>query len=138
WPKFDPEVLGGNYHNHHPDGPVATVAAAEGAGAADPLLTGVKLPFASKGALYKTSPVRSSAKVLLLGAIPDQKPEPVAWTNANKKGRVFYTSLGHRDDFANPSFVRLLHNAARWALDMRIPEEQPPAPPWKKGTAGGR
>ena len=26
------------------------------------------------------------------------------------------------DDFADPSFIRLLSNATRWALDMRIPQ----------------
>ncbi len=25
WTKFDPEVLGGNYHNHYPAGPKLTV-----------------------------------------------------------------------------------------------------------------
>jgi nicotinamidase-related amidase/type 1 glutamine amidotransferase len=119
WPKFDPEVLGGHYDNHYPEGPVVTVTAAPGA-AKQPLLTEVKLPFTSKGALYKTSPLAPTATPLLVGAIKDYSQEPVAWTNAYKKARVFYTSLGHPDDFGNPAFVRLLHNAARWALDMPI------------------
>ena len=117
WPKFDPEVLGGHYDNHYPEGPVVTVTAAPGA-SKQPLLTGVKLPFTSKGALYKTSPLARTATPLLVGAIKDYSQEPVAWTNSYKKARVFYTSLGHPEDFGNPSFVRLLHNAARWALDM--------------------
>jgi type 1 glutamine amidotransferase len=32
------------------------------------------------------------------------------------KSRVFYTSLGHVDDFKNPQFVRLLGNAVLWTL----------------------
>jgi hypothetical protein len=30
---------------------------------------------------------------------------------------VFYTSLGHIDDFDEPGFRRLLVNAVLWALD---------------------
>jgi type 1 glutamine amidotransferase len=51
-----------------------------------------------------------------MGQIPDQPGEPIAWTNTNKfGGRVFYTSLGHIDDFKQESFNRLLVNALRWA-----------------------
>jgi type 1 glutamine amidotransferase len=88
----------------------------------------VKLPFTSKGALYKTSPLAATATPLLVGAVEDVSQEPVAWTNTYKKARVFYTSLGHPDDFRNASFVRLMHNAARWALDMPI---RPPPDPAK-------
>ena len=56
-----------------------------------------------------------SAKPLLIGRIPDQNPEPIAWTNTSKyRGRVFYTSLGHVDDFKQESFNKLLANALRW------------------------
>ncbi len=116
WAKFDADVLGGNYHNHYPEGPITTVRAGAGA---HPILTGVKLPFTTKGALYKNEPL-ATAESVLLGSIPDKSPEPVAWTHAYRKARVFYTSLGHKDDFTNPSFVRLFENAARWALEMPI------------------
>ncbi len=119
WAKFDAEVLGGNYQNHYPEGPLATVTAAPRA-AEHPIVMGVKLPFTTKGSLYKNTPLASTATPLLLGAIPEHSPEPVAWTHPYRKARVFYTSLGHPEDFRNGSFVRLLHNAARWALDMPI------------------
>ena len=45
------------------------------------------------------------------------EPEPVAWTNTYHGGRIFYTSLGHPDDFQLPQFNRLLLNAIRWTLD---------------------
>jgi nicotinamidase-related amidase/type 1 glutamine amidotransferase len=125
WPKFDPEVLGGHYDNHYKEGPLTTVTAAPGA-RDHPILMGVKLPFTSKGALYKTSPLAPTATPLLVGAIEDVSQEPVAWTNTYKKARVFYTSLGHPDDFRNASFVRLLENAARWALNMPIAAEPGP------------
>jgi type 1 glutamine amidotransferase len=39
------------------------------------------------------------------------------------KSRVFYTSLGHPDDFSSEDFNRLLGNAVLWALD-----QSPPSP----------
>jgi type 1 glutamine amidotransferase len=120
WPKFDPEVLGGNYHNHYGAGPKCTVTAATDA-QGNPILAGVKLPFTSDGSLYKVSPLAESTKQLLIGTIPDQEPEPVAWTNSYGKSRVFFTSLGHPDDFKNASFRQLLINAVFWAMNKPVP-----------------
>jgi nicotinamidase-related amidase/type 1 glutamine amidotransferase len=120
WPEFDPEVLGGNYHNHYGAGPKVTITPGPGAGG-HPLLQGVELPFLSDGSLYKTSPLAAGTQLLLLGTIPDQEPEPVAWTNHYRNSRVFYTALGHPGDFANSSFRRLLTNAIFWALDKPVP-----------------
>jgi nicotinamidase-related amidase/type 1 glutamine amidotransferase len=121
WPKFDPEVLGGNYHNHYGAGPKATITPAPG-GRDHPILKGVELPFLSDGSLYRTSPLVEGTQLLLIGTIPDRPSEPVAWTHQYKNGRVFYTSLGHPDDFANPSFRGLLINAVFWAMDKPVPE----------------
>ena len=46
----------------------------------------------------------------------------MAWTNTHNGGRVFYTSLGHPDDFKDPHFRRLLLNGILWALDKPIPK----------------
>ncbi len=131
WPAFDAEVLGGNYHNHHKVGPVTSIQAAAGADK-HPILNGITLPFTSKASLYRTSPLKKGTSPLLIGSIPEQKPEPVAWTNRpevlqkeNAKASIFYTALGHREDFRNPQFVRLLHNAARWLVDMPVPDGTP-------------
>jgi type 1 glutamine amidotransferase len=42
----------------------------------------------------------------------------VAWTHeyGQKNARVFYTSLGHPDDFKEPAFRKLLLNGIVWAL----------------------
>jgi len=120
WPKFDPEVLGGNYSGHYDKGIEATVTAVDGA-AGHPILAGVLTPLKSTAALYRASPLADSAKALLVGAIPGEKPEPVAWTNTYGKSRVFYTSLGSLDDFANPHFRRMLVNAVFWAMDKAMP-----------------
>jgi nicotinamidase-related amidase/type 1 glutamine amidotransferase len=124
WPGFDPEVLGGNYTGHHGAGPTSTLVAAEGA-AEHPILTGIDFPFTSPASLYKTSPLASSTTALLVGSIPDAPAEPTAWTNTFGDCHVFYTSLGHVDDFADPNFVRLLGNAVHWALDRPVPLVRP-------------
>lgn len=118
WQDFDPQVLGGHYTNHHGNGPKTTVTAAPGA-EKHPILNGVSLAnFLSSGSLYKVSPLEKTASPLLIGTIPGQPGEPVAWTHVygTKGARVFYTSLGHPDDFQNPEFRRLLVNGVAWAL----------------------
>jgi nicotinamidase-related amidase/type 1 glutamine amidotransferase len=121
WPKFDPEVLGGNYTGHHGSGPTTTLVAADSA-AEHPILTGIEFPFTSQASLYKTSPLASSATALLIGSIPDAPAEPAAWTNSYGNARIFYTSLGRVEDFRNPQFVRLLGNAVHWAMDRPVPK----------------
>ncbi|MBI3882200.1 MAG: ThuA domain-containing protein [Verrucomicrobia bacterium] len=117
WQDFDPEVLGGHYTNHHPNGPTTIITLAPGAqGSA--ILKGVAVSkFTTIGSLYKVSPLVPDAKPLLLGSIPDQPAEPLAWTRlyGPKHARIFNTTLGHADDFQNPDFRRLLLNAVAWA-----------------------
>ncbi len=123
WPKFDPEVLGGNYHGHYSAGPKATVSTVGGA-ASHPILAGVELPFESVGALYKASPLEKTAQELLSGKIEGQDAEPVAWTNLHGDSRVFYTSLGHVEDFRNPAFRKMLLNAIHWVCDRTPPSNR--------------
>jgi type 1 glutamine amidotransferase len=118
WQAFDPQVLGGHYTNHHPEGPKTTVTvAAEGRN--HQILKGLTISqLVGAGSLYKVSPLEPETTPLLIGAIPDQQPEPVAWTHrfGEKRARVFFTSFGHPDDFTNPEFRRLLVNGIAWAL----------------------
>ena len=118
WSTFDPEVLGGHYAGHHGNGPNTVVTRAPGA-ENDPLLKGVDLEkFVGHGSLYRVSPLVEGARPLLIGTIEGKPPEPVAWTHeyGARKARVFYTSLGHPDDFAEPAFRRLLLNAISVAV----------------------
>ena len=50
----------------------------------------------------------------------DAEPEPVAWVNTDEGGRVFYTTLGHWEDFKLEPFRRLLRNAVCWATGREI------------------
>jgi hypothetical protein len=123
WPGFDPEVLGGNYRGHHGAGPLTTLTVAPGA-EGHPILTGLEPgQFVGHGSLYRAGPLKDGTRALLLGSIPGQPAEPVAWTRSYgpKEARVFYTSLGHVGDFADPPFRRLLLNGILWALNLPVP-----------------
>ena len=54
---------------------------------------------------------------LLIGSIPGKPAEPVAWVHKTKAGgRVFYTSLGHAEDFKQPAFNELLKRLGLGAI----------------------
>lgn len=118
WQGFDPEVLGGHYTNHHPAGPPTTVAIGPGA-QEHAILKGISVAkLVGAGSLYKVSPLEKGITPLLIGTIPGQPAEPIAWTHTYgpRHARIFYTSLGHPDDFKNTEFRRLLANGIAWAL----------------------
>jgi nicotinamidase-related amidase/type 1 glutamine amidotransferase len=127
WPTFDKDVLGGSYQMHYDNAPgkgPATICRIATASERHPALAGVSAEFVSQAHLYKNKTLAPTAKALLRGRIgPDGKEDEfVAWTNAYKGGRVFYTSLGYVDDFKEPAFRRLLLNGLFWALELQIPE----------------
>jgi nicotinamidase-related amidase/type 1 glutamine amidotransferase len=120
WPEFDAQVFGGNYTNHHGNKLSSTVYRPEGV--EHEILEGVPEAFPQAGSLYKTSPLKEGAVILLMGRLDsgDAPPEPVAWVFERADGgHSFYTSLGHRDDFAGEAFPRLLKNAIDWAAKAK-------------------
>ncbi len=127
WPEFDADVLGGHYTGHHGAGLKVPVTAAPGA-KEHAILRGVDLnELVGNGSLYKTLPLAASTTPLLLGSVPHQPAEALAWTNVPRAGRsrVFYTSLGHPADFDNPAFKKLLLNGICWTLDLAAPATKP-------------
>jgi type 1 glutamine amidotransferase len=50
--------------------------------------------------------------------LPYQRPAyPATWARMHGKGRVFYTSMGHREDvWTNPLFQKILLGGIAWAL----------------------
>ena len=117
WPTFDTEVLGGNYNGHY-GRDEATITLALDA-KSHPILKDVAVDkLIAHGGLYKNTPLPKTTKPLLIGTILGQTTEPVAWTNLTgpKQARVFYTSMGHWDDFKIPAFRRFLLNGINWAL----------------------
>jgi len=91
-----------------------------------PVLTGVQPRFHVRSWLYRVGPKWPPAEAtqLLMGAAvdPDKpaEPNPVAWTWSNGYGaRVFFTTMGHPEDFQVESFQRLLVNAIHWTLGRK-------------------
>ncbi|NOZ39989.1 MAG: isochorismatase family protein [Planctomycetes bacterium] len=117
WKDFDAEVLGGNYNGHGPNElgtEVKTVASAS----KHSVLAGV-LPstWHSTCSLYYVKPIAEDATLLMTGSIPN-RTEPLTWIRSARDGhgKVFYTGLGHPDDFRQPAFRQLMVNAIRWAV----------------------
>ncbi len=120
WAEFDPEVLGGSYHGHYAEGPLAKVEAIQSfTREAEIILEGVEFPFQSAGSLYKTQPLAADTIPLLSGTIDGKPAEPVAWARyyGSSHAPVFYTSLGFPSDFEQPGFQKLLINAMFWGLE---------------------
>jgi type 1 glutamine amidotransferase len=121
WDSFCTEVLGCGNHGYGSEKPgtdVQVVSEAVG----HPILAGVKpSQWHSNGSLYLVKPIDKKATVLLTGSVGD-KSEPVAWTRLYGKSRIFYTTLGHPDDFKLGQFTNLLVNALFWAIDRPLPQ----------------
>lgn len=122
WRDFDAEILGGNYQNHYGGGP-ETIIRRIAVAATNAILNNVQPEFRSKSSLYRNRNLAATVTPLLNGRTEDGKSEiePVAWINTRDDRRVFYTSLGSPDDFADPNFRQLLLNGILWALGDYIP-----------------
>jgi type 1 glutamine amidotransferase len=121
--KIDPYIamLGGEFikHGAQQDGTMHVV---------DPTFPGLKgvSDFRIKEEWYALKNFQPDLHVILVqdtaGMTGEdyQRPNfPATWARMHGKGRVFYTSLGHRDDvWANPIFQNLLLGAASWAFGL--------------------
>lgn len=94
-----------------------------------PILTGVNPNFKAASWLYHVLPDYPSndSKPLLMGkAIKPEKPaidNPVAWIGTNSYGaKVFVTTLGHPEDFAEESLQRMVINAVHDLLNKKVPK----------------
>ena len=53
----------------------------------------------------------------MTGAPYQRPPYPATWARMHGRGRVFYTSLGHREDvWTNPLFQQILFGGIAWAV----------------------
>jgi type 1 glutamine amidotransferase len=116
WNEVDKEILGGDYTGHFENGTAMKIGKLD-----HEILAGLDAKnWQSTGSLYKNEHIDKSCTVLLTGErLGEQKdPQPVAWVRSvgDKKAKVFYTSLGHPEDFDQPQFRQLLLNAVQWAV----------------------
>jgi type 1 glutamine amidotransferase len=93
---------------------------------AHPILAGVPAEFHVRSWLYRVAPKwpPTDATQLLTGKAlnPDKPAEdnPVAWTWKNEKGgRVFFTTMGHPEDFGVEAMQRVTVNAIHWLLGKK-------------------
>ena len=75
------------------------------------------------GTLYKNPALDKHSRVLMVGHIVGHR-EPVAWVHEYKGANIFYTSLGHQEDFRDANFLRMLRNALFWTAGRVV---RPPA-----------
>ena len=126
---FGREVFGQKWITHHGNKSTTSVTLNQEQ-RKHPILRGVA-PFPARSWLYHVLPLHGPATILLEGdslnsqqaAKADQYPphQPVAWTREHKGGRVFFTTLGHPEDFSQESMRRLVVNGILWALGKDIP-----------------
>ncbi|MBE6428133.1 MAG: ThuA domain-containing protein [Planctomycetaceae bacterium] len=117
WREFDAEVLGGNYHNHGPNDQgtrVTTLQAAKN----HPIFKDVDTAaYHSNGSLYFTLPIAEDAELFQVGSVMCRR-EPLTWLRKNEwGGLVFYSALGHWDDFQDIRFRRMIGNAIQYLCE---------------------
>lgn len=71
-------------------------------------------------------------ELLILDKHPNKKKQsghfPIAWCKEFGKGKVFYTSLGHREDvWENPRYQKHIVGGIRWALGLEPGDASPSA-----------
>ncbi len=126
---FGRDVFGQKWITHH-GSQSSTDVTTPAASASHPILRGIT-PFHARSWLYHVEPLNGPATVLLDGtSINSNKTakqaefplvQPVAWTRQYKQSRVFFTTLGHPEDFAQEPMRRLVVNGILWALGRDVP-----------------
>ena len=118
WQDFDQVVFGGNYTNHYGNELQVKLGFSD-AGSNHPLLKGIdpEKNHTSSSSLYRVSPLKKGANVLIRGQVKGHPAEPIAWTFRRADGgKSFYTSLGNTEDFHSEVLPGLLANALHWGL----------------------
>ena len=116
---FGRDVFGTPWISHHGHSSRTDVSIVQSA-SQHGILKGMEKEFRVRSWLYHVLPLSKSCEHLLWGrpVEPECKPQenPVAWTTSHNRARVFFTTLGHPEDFDIASFRTLLVNGIRWAI----------------------
>lgn len=97
----------------------------------DPILQGVGKTFHVRSWLYQVLPnfPNNGSKALMMGHSVNPNTSkaydnPVAWTGINSYGaKIFFTTMGHPEDFDQEPFQHLVINAIHWAAGKKIPKK---------------
>lgn len=123
---FGRDIFGQKWFRHHGHRSTTEVTIVEER-RSHPILRGVRAGFHAPSWLYTVDPLAGDASPLLMGAALNPQnnrndgPQPVAWTKTYQGARVFFTTLGHPDDFKIESFRRVAINGILWAAGRDIP-----------------
>lgn len=135
WPEFG-EMMGG-YFDNHPwnqfDAPIIVE---------DKMFPGMQLfpsAFVMKDEIYQASDIFSRGTVRVLARLDETKIDlnqkgvkrtdkdfAVAWARNYGKGRIFYSTFGHREEvWDRPDVQHMYREAIKWALGM-VPGDATP------------
>lgn len=117
-----PPLFGGHYKAHAPNGQ-GTLAMVDPRAHGHPILRGMAPRVEmGHGGTYNAQPLADSATPLVFGRTGTLPAEPIAWVNRYRPtSRLFYTSLGSRENFEREEFQTLLGNAVLWCLEREVP-----------------
>ena len=114
------------HYGHESSTDVSVIAEA----AKHPVLTGIDKSFHVNSWLYKVLPdypVKGTTWLLMGKSVNPNAPaidNPVAWTwQTETRQRVFFTTMGHPEDFQQEAVQRLTINAIHWTLGMPVPKK---------------
>jgi type 1 glutamine amidotransferase len=120
--KLDPyaEMIGGEFIRHGPQ----QVARMRAADTKFPGVSPIGDGFDINDEWYAIRNFQPNLHVVLVqetkgmkGTDYQRPPYPATWARMHGKGRVFYTSMGHRADvWSNPNFQSILLGGLAWAL----------------------
>lgn len=113
-------MLGGEFISHGPQQVARQVVAS----ADFPGLRGLGEAFEINDEWYSLKNFPDDLHVILVqdtqgmnGKDYQRPPYPATWARRHEQGRVFYTSMGHREDvWTNPTFQQILLGALAWAF----------------------
>lgn len=122
---FGRDIFGQRWFRHHGHTSTTAVTLVKEQ-SKHPILRGVAPSFQVRSWLYVVNPLEGDCVPLAIGRAvnpqtEDAGPQPVAWTKTYRGARVFFTTMGHPEDFQIEAFRRLLVNGILWAAGKGIP-----------------
>ena len=127
---FGRQIFGQRWITHHGPRSTTQVTVRESS-RSHPVLRGVT-PFHARSWLYHVTPLHGDDNEVLLDGTSEGSDktaraaefpltQPVAWTRTHQGAPVFFTTLGHPQDFTHESMRRLIVNAVLWGLGREVP-----------------